>query len=271
MTETMQNDAIDKLLDATPELWKGRRPNGARRTLPSGYARLDERLPGGGWPVGALTEIITSHPGLGELSLLLPALARLGADGQWVVLIDPPWIPYPPALRAHQLVLERLVLVRTEDAPSALWACEQALRNGRGGAVLAWPQTIGFPRLRRLQLAAQEQGKLGVVFRPEPAVRETSPAALRLHLERGAGGATRVRVVKCRGSHPPAPVELRFSAYANTPPHSCGHAAQRTHRRTLLAGDPPAAPRAGPAHPRPARPADSGRGQRRPATPRTDH
>ena len=75
MTETMQNDAIDKLLDATPELWKGRCPNGARRTLPSGHARLDERLPGGGWPVGALTEIITPHPGLGELSLLLPALA----------------------------------------------------------------------------------------------------------------------------------------------------------------------------------------------------
>jgi hypothetical protein len=267
----MQNDAIDTLLDAMPELWKGRRPNGARHTLPSGHARLDERLPGGGWPIGALTEIITARPGLGELSLLLPALAQLGADGQWVMLVDPPWIPYPPALRARGLALERVLLVRTGDASSALWACEQALRNGRGGAVLAWPQAISFPRLRRLQLAAREQGKLGLVFRPEKALRETSPAALRLHLERGAAGATRVRVVKSRGSHPPLPVELRFSAYANTVPHSRGHAPQPLTRRTLLAGDPPAAPGAGSAHPRPARAADSRRGQRRGATPRTDH
>ena len=102
----MHNDAIDTLLDAMPELWKGRRPNGARHTLPSGHTRLDERLPGGGWPIGALTEIITARPGLGELSLLLPALAQLGADGQWVMLVDPPWIPYPPALRARGLALE---------------------------------------------------------------------------------------------------------------------------------------------------------------------
>jgi len=267
----MQNDAIDRLLDTLPELWKGRSPNGARRTLPSGHARLDERLPGGGWPVGALTEIIAGPPGRGELSLLLPALAQLGADGQWVVLVDPPWIPYPPALRARRLALERLLLVRTGDASGALWACEQALRNGRGGAVLAWPQAISFPRLRRLQLAAREQGKLGFVFRGEQALRETSPAALRLHLEHGAAGTTRVRVVKCRGSHPPPPFELRFSAYANAFTHARGHASEPPAGRTLLAGDPPAASRPGPAHPRPARPAVAGRGQRRRTAPRTDH
>lgn len=267
----MPHDAIDRLLDATPELWKGRRPNGAQRTLPTGHARLDERLPGGGWPVGAVTEISAARPGLGELSLLLPALARLGADGQWTVLVDPPWIPYPPALRARELALERVLLVRTGEARAALWACEQALRNGRGGAVLAWPQDIGFARLRRLQLAAREQGKLAFVFRPERSLRETSPAALRLHLESGAAGATRVRIVKCRGSRPPAPIDLRFSAYGNAPPHPDGHAPHRSFRRTLLAGDSPAAPGPGPAHPGTARPADSRRGQRDRTTPRTDH
>ena len=95
----MQNDAIDTLLDAMPELWKGRRPNGARHTLPSGHARLDERLPGGGWPIGALTEIITARPGLGELSLLLPALACL-SGAHWVALIAPPHPPYALGLAA---------------------------------------------------------------------------------------------------------------------------------------------------------------------------
>jgi hypothetical protein len=265
------HDAIDTLLDTTPGLWKGRRPNGAQHTLPTGFAALDERLPGAGWPVGAVTEIITGRPGLGEFSLLLPALARLGAEGQWTVLVDPPWIPYPPALRARGLALERLLLVRTGETRAGLWACEQALRNGRGGAVLAWPREVDFTRLRRLQLAAREQGKLAFVFRPATALDTTSPAALRLHLENGAAGVTRVRIVKCRGSHPPAPVDLRFSAYAKRTRHPGGHAPPSATCRTLLAGDPPAAPRAGPAHPRPARAAGRRRGERHGAGPRTDH
>jgi len=215
----MHDDAIERLLDAAPGLWKGRRPDDRQPALPTGHARLDARLPGGGWPIGAVTEIIASGPGCGELSLLLPALAELGARDQWVVMVDPPWIPYPPALRARGLALERLLLVRSGEARAALWACEQVLRSGRGGAVLAWPREIGFPRLRRLQLAAREQGKLAFVFRPGQALRETSPAALRLHLEHGAGHAVRVRVVKCRGAHPPPPLELRL------PPWRGGRAA----------------------------------------------
>jgi len=230
----MRNDAIDKLLDATSSLWQGRRPNRAQRTLPTGYACLDERLPCNGWPVGAAIEIIADRSGVGELSLLLPALAELGAQGQWVVMVNPPWIPYPPALHARGVALERLLLVRTDDRRAALWACEQALRNGRGGALLAWPQGIGFPQLRRLQLAAREQDKLAFLFRSGPALRETSPAALRLCLERGANGAARLRFVKCRGSHPPAPLDLRLAAVQpgiRLPHRDPAHAAVPAGRR----------------------------------------
>jgi protein ImuA len=45
--------------------------------LASGHAALDAQLPGGGWPVGALTELLLPHPGVGELRLLAPALAAL--------------------------------------------------------------------------------------------------------------------------------------------------------------------------------------------------
>jgi hypothetical protein len=215
------NAAIDRLLDATPRLWKGRRLSRGQPVVPTGHARLDARLPGGGWPLSAVTELICGNPGLGELSLLFPALAALGEQGQWVVLVDPPWIPYPAALHAHGLRLERLLLARTrgdgeslwacEQALScgqggavlawpSLWACEQALSCGQGGAVLAWPQRITFPRLRRLQLAAEAHAKLAWLFRPESALREASPAALRLQLEADDHRGTRVGIVKCRGN-----------------------------------------------------------------------
>ena len=198
--------ALNELLEATPRLWKGRQASRGQRSLPSGHARLDARLPGGGWPLGAVSELISGKPGLGELSLLFPALAEIGRQGQWIVLVSPPWIPYPPSLRGHELPLERLLLVRGRDDREALWACEQALRNGRGGAVLAWPGDVGFARLRRLQLAAEANAKLVFLFRPENALQAASPAALRLQLEPAEPHGTRLRVIKCRGNRPPGTV-----------------------------------------------------------------
>jgi len=199
---------IEKLLDATPRLWKGRRASRAQPALPTGQARLDARLPGGGWPLGAVSEIMAGRSGLGEFSLLLPALADIGRQGQWVVLVDPPWVPYPASLSGNGLPLARLLLIRTNSEKESLWACEQVLANGRGGAVLAWPERIAFPRLRRLQLAAEANGKLAVLFRPENALREASPAALRLLLEPGDGGHTRLQIVKCRGNQVLEPLWL---------------------------------------------------------------
>lgn len=268
----MKKAALDKLLDTTPELWKGRRANHRQRTLPTGHARLDARLPGRGWPLGAVAELFPGQQGLGEFSLLLPVLAELGAQGQWVVLVDPPCIPYPASLQASGLSLDRLLLVRTQSEKESLWACEQALRSGRGGAVLAWPERIGFTRLRRLQLAAQENAKLAFLYRPENALAESSPAALRLHLQAGGRRGTRVEVLKCRGSHPPGPTWIRFSDYGKHPDHTAGHEPFAADRPgTLLAGRAPAAPRPGPAHPRAQGPGDAGGRQRDGRSPRTDH
>ena len=201
----MPQTPINKLLNSTPQLWKGHRPNHSQRCLPTGHARLDTRLPGKGWPLGAATELICAKSGLGEFSLLFPTLSDIGKQGQWLILIDPPWIPYPASLHGHGLRLERLLLVRTHSEKESLWACEQALRANRGGAVLAWPERISFAHLRRLQLAAQEHGKLLFLFRPGHAAKTSSPAALRLQLEAGSEHGTRVSVLKCRGSHPQEP------------------------------------------------------------------
>jgi len=200
-----QNSTISKLLSTTPQLWKGRRANHAQRTLPTGHIRLDARLPGSGWPLGAVTELISAKPGLGEFSLLFPILTSMSEQGQWIIMIDPPWIPYPASLHGHGLLLEQLLLVRTHREKESLWACEQALSGGRSGAVLAWPERISFTRLRRLQLAAENSGKAAFLFRPENVLGAASPAALRLQLEAGGQRGTRINVLKCRGSRPVEP------------------------------------------------------------------
>jgi hypothetical protein len=233
--------SIDRLLATTPELWRGRQPNRRQHALPSGHARLDARLPGKGWPLGAISELIVAKAGLGEFRLLLPALAEIGRQGQWAILVDPPWTPYPAALHGHGLALERLLLVRTSGHKETLWACEQALRSGRGGAVLAWPERIGFARLRRLQLAAADHAKLVFLYRPESALREASPAALRLHLEPGDEFGARVRIIKCRGGYLPAPLQLPQPFAATVPlPFPATLSPQSLRRPADAATRPPA-------------------------------
>ena len=103
--------ALDAVLKH-PGIW--RRSAAAQhqlRAIPTGLAELDAQLPGGGWPCGALSEILFEHDGLGELSLLMPALAELTQKGQRVVFVAPPYIPYAPALAAHGLDLRYVVQI----------------------------------------------------------------------------------------------------------------------------------------------------------------
>ena len=166
--------------------------------LPTGFAEFDALLPGGGWPVGAITELMPEAQGIGELSLLLPALAQLTRTGRYLVWIAPPCLPYPPALERHGLALNRLLLVQARDTQAVLWAAEQALRCPAIGAVLAWPAALDDRRARRLQLAAETGGSCGLLYRPPAAARQPSPAALRLRLKALDAGL-HIEIQKARG------------------------------------------------------------------------
>jgi protein ImuA len=198
-----------------PALWRAHqlaRPGAA--VWPSGFAALDVQLPGGGWPRGALTELLLPHPGVGELRLLAPALAALQAAGRGLLWFDPPAVPCAEALQALGLNLQRLVLVRARDgltgrarerlpAADLLWALEQALKSGHAGAVLAWlPARLPAEVLRRLQLAAQAHDGPAFLLRDAAAALQRSPAPLRLRL--AAAGPDRLRVALLKRRGPPA-------------------------------------------------------------------
>ncbi|MBI5107878.1 MAG: translesion DNA synthesis-associated protein ImuA [Rhodocyclales bacterium] len=175
-------------------------------TLASGFSVLDAELPGGGWPRGALTELLAEHEGIGEIGLLLPALAALTASGRTVLLVAPPHVAHVPAWAAAGLDLAGLRLVFPRRPRDALWAGVEALRCGGVAATLLWlDQGLrgGLPAnsLRRLQVAAGEGGGAAFCFRPAALAAQASPAPLRLQLQ-AAGRQLRVHLLKRRG--PPA-------------------------------------------------------------------
>jgi cell division inhibitor SulA/protein ImuA len=170
-----------------------------RATAPSGFTELDASLPGG-WPMGAVCELMPALPGIGELGLLLPALSGLAHRGRQIVWVSPPHPPYAPALAQRGMPLGRVLWVQTRGVQESLWAAEQALRCPAVGAVLSWPAAITDKNIRRLQLAAEAGSSLGILYRPPAAALEHSPAALRLRLQPTPdGSALAVEVQKCRG------------------------------------------------------------------------
>lgn len=173
-------------------------PAGGDR-LSSGFPQLDTLL-SGGWPRGALTEILVSHEGIGALNLLMPALARLARRRRWLAWVAPPYVPHALTLVQAGVDLSRVLMVHPRRAADNVWATEQALRSGTCGAVLTWlaggqcQQT-----LNRLQLAAESGNTWGVLFRPVEAAREPSRSAVRLRLAPHPRGI-QVHVLKHQGT-----------------------------------------------------------------------
>lgn len=191
-----------------PDIWRGDALSRAGTpAVPSGFPRLDTELPGSGWPAGALVEILPAHEGIGELRLLGSALAALSNRGLWLAWIAPPHLPYAPALAAAGIDTGKIVIVRTATAKETLWAAEQALVSNACGAVLAWPKSVKYADLRRLQIAAEGGRASAFLFRAPEAAGESSPAPLRIALGTAAGGLA-VRVLKRRGAPLARPILL---------------------------------------------------------------
>jgi hypothetical protein len=209
-------------------VWRGGAAAAGLPAAPTGFAALDAELPGGGWPAGGLVELLCRTEGVGELQIVLPALAALTAAGHRVAWLAPPHLPYAPALRAAGVRLDCLTVVHAPGRRDALWAAEQALRAGTFHALLLWLPRASYPELRRLAVAAQAGPGFALAFRPPEAGCASSPAVLRLALEPAGGsaaGGLAVRILKRRGMPLAAPLSLPVERpVAKTLAHALGRA-----------------------------------------------
>jgi len=204
------NTALNELLKSQPALWRGRDQYNDYAALSTGYAQLDNVLPSGGWGIGCLTELLLEQSGIGELSLLLPGLSQVTSDNQWAAFVNPPYLPYAPALANSGINLERLLIINTDNDNDTLWATEQLLRAGIFASVVAWVTRTTAQKQRRLQLAAELGNTWATVYRPASAQGQHSPAALRMvvsttshhasqHVSHHATQQMKLSIIKSRG------------------------------------------------------------------------
>jgi protein ImuA len=181
-------------------LWRG---NDFGRTATSvctsGWASLDAELPGGGWPLGSVSEVLAAQPSVLEWRLLGPALRRVVADGGQVVVVGPPRRPHLPGLLHEGLDERQLVWIQAELPAERLWVTEQLIKSNSAGAIVAWLPQARQEQLRRLQVCAQSCDGPVFLCRPEAARHEASASPLRVHASVGLDWELHVNVFKRRG------------------------------------------------------------------------
>ena len=209
MTCFQQTRRIDPAL--LPDVWRGSDLARETATVATGHADLDAQLPGGGWPVGGLIEVMHRTPVQHVWRLVLPGLReRMTTNHGPAVLVGAPLHPFGPSLKHQGLSTERLLSIHAETAALRLWATEQALRCAHLAAVLAWIPVARNEELRRLHLAAQRHGCLLFVFRPDRSRHEASPAVIRLCVQ--GIDVMEIEILKRRGPPVGAPVVLPSTA-----------------------------------------------------------
>lgn len=173
---------------------------------------IDRQLPGGGLARATVHEVLAADPGAAAGFCAL-VLARSSGPGKGAVLwIAPEPDAWPPGLMRFGLSPADLVLVQAPRRQDALWAMEESLRcPGIAGALLA-VDGLDLAAARRLQLAAEAGGAIGLLLRPDAVEEGGATAALtrwRVDALAGTGGAHdlgdprwSLELLRCRGGRP---------------------------------------------------------------------
>jgi protein ImuA len=134
--------------------------------LPFGLPEMDARLPGGGLALGALHEVAGAGNGAldGAAAALFAAgiMARTKGQILWCVRDQD---LFAPGLEAAGLAADRVIYVEAGDEQTALACFEEGLRHGGLAGVVAEIGQLSMTSSRRLQLAAEGSGTLGIAIR----------------------------------------------------------------------------------------------------------
>ena len=212
---------------------EAKRPVHDKLPIRSGCDALDHMLPSHGFSRGSLVECleatgghldkgvpasgINGASGAGLFALILARQAAL--DGGVVVIIDHQQHPqqqafYPPAAACLGIDLEKMIVIRTDQQRDQLWALDQSLRCPAVDAVWAPLERLDPHDFRRLQLAAESGGGLGLLIRCSnmrehsswsdiqlmfhPQVSRSPTTHANTHSNIDPGRRVRVEITRCR-------------------------------------------------------------------------
>ena len=197
--------------------------------LPLGVSRIDRALPGGGLRLGCIHEVAGDEAATGFCAALLALALAAGPPGGKLLWLAREDDLYAPGLVRYGIGAGQLLVVsglhRRDDM---LWAMEEALRCRAVRGVVAetgvvartgrMAETggIGLAAGRRLMLAAEGTGVLGLVLSRRAGARRRGGGGVRTAVSRwrvtgvpggdsGNGGAEprwRVELLHCRGGRP---------------------------------------------------------------------
>jgi len=224
---------------------EGVRPAEDDSRISSGCVALDRLLPDGGWKRGSLIEWLSAERGSGAGTLAIVAAREAAVRGGAVVVMDNQGWFYPPAAAALGMDLGNLIVIRAANPKDQLWALDQTLRCDGVAAVWAPQEKLDPHSFRRLQLAVESGGTLGLLLRDAGVRGRPSWSDVQLLVQprrrNGSGWRMRVELIRCRGGRSGGAVELEMDdvtgvirqasqtdeAYSVHPPAQLARAARR--------------------------------------------
>ena len=213
-TATTATTATTQAVEQTrlpPGVWRASQQAAPPAHLcPTHHAALSRWLPGGGWPLGSLIEVLTEARGSGELALVAPALADLPTQRP-IVLLNPPGMPNALAWQQWQIASHRLWWIHSKNLTDAWWSAETVLRSRSFAALLAWVDPIEDQALRRLHASVQDTTTLTFLFRPQACSTQFSPCPLRLVATPTTNGLS-IEVLKSKGRKPAEPMTVALGS-----------------------------------------------------------
>ncbi|MDQ0561286.1 protein ImuA [Rhizobium mesoamericanum] len=164
MAQSGANPVITELRERISHLEGG--ISRRKQTLPFGVREIDDHLPGGGLSYGALHEFAGGGAGTvdGAAAALFAAGIAARTRGKVIWCLTRPDLFFP-ALAQAGLHPNRVVFVEADKEEDVLASMEEALSFGGLGAVVAELVRLPMTVSRRLQLAAEKTGTMGLVVR----------------------------------------------------------------------------------------------------------
>jgi len=164
----MSDSELLEILKKQGKIWPGNQCYSAvpHSVIPTSYPELDEQLPGGGWPIGAIVEILYTQPHRGEVRMILPALKYLGnQDSRWQIWLNPPDRPHGPGLLSWGVPIEQTLVCPDLKPKDLSWTMDQCVQHRGCSVLLVWTEHMDPAQLRRLQLTAENRRMTLFLFR----------------------------------------------------------------------------------------------------------